>query len=257
MSAQIVTFYSYTDDVDRSARLINTAWALASCGKRVLLIDANFRAPSLHRFLRPFLTDANLTATEGLLDLLTAYMVECLTPRNEAAVPGWHKKYADLAPYTVGLDWSFPGEGVLDLVPAGRQDDQYAFEVAAFNWKRFYAAFGGGAFLESLKEQVRDEYDYILVDSPAGTIDPASTFTVQIPDRLVVCIADGNVQGSAAVMHSVREQWERPDGVARSILPLYVTSVRSPAFPDEVRVLISTLTGGALEPTLSIVLTAS
>jgi hypothetical protein len=63
-------------------------------------------------------------------------------------------------------------------------------------------------FLESVKEQLRSEYEYILIDSRTGVSDSAGICTIQMPDVLVIGFAMNrqNIEGAAAVAESVREQ---------------------------------------------------
>ena len=67
----IITFYSYKGGTGRSMAVANIAWILASNGKRVLTVDWDLEAPGLHRYFAPFLSDKDLTGSEGLIDLLT------------------------------------------------------------------------------------------------------------------------------------------------------------------------------------------
>jgi hypothetical protein len=82
------------------------------------------------------------------------------------------------------LNWSFPDGGLLDLMPAGRFDKHYARRVTAFDWERFYADSGGAEIIEKFRRDLRDAYDYILVDSRTGINDSAGICTVQMPDKV-------------------------------------------------------------------------
>ena len=78
----------------------------------------------------------------------------------------------------------------------------------SFNWQFFYDRLGGGALLEIAKERMRDEYEYILIDSRTGVSDTSGICTVQMPDALVICFTLNNqsVEGAAAVAQSVLDQ---------------------------------------------------
>src|SRR3954451_11160575 len=71
---RIVTFYSYKGGTGRSMALANVAWVLAANRKRVLVVDWDLEAPGLHRYFRPFLIDRELSASDGLIDMLSAYV---------------------------------------------------------------------------------------------------------------------------------------------------------------------------------------
>jgi len=204
MGGRIVTFYSYKGGVGRTATLANAAWVLASSGFRVCMIDWDLEAPGLHRYFYPFLLDRELTSTDGLIDFLIDYLNQAMTPSVEDRPDPWYRPYADLSTYAVPVDWDFPGAGRLDLVVAGRQAPTYAAKVNSFEWHTFYQRFGGGAFIDEVKRQLRKEYDFILVDSRTGVSDTAGICTAQLPDQLVACfmLNAQSIKGTAAVAES-------------------------------------------------------
>jgi Mrp family chromosome partitioning ATPase len=65
---RIVTFYSYKGGTGRSMAMANVSWLLALSGFKVLMIDWDLEAPGLHRYFRPFLEDADLAESDGLID---------------------------------------------------------------------------------------------------------------------------------------------------------------------------------------------
>ncbi|HKQ74049.1 MAG TPA: tetratricopeptide repeat protein [Blastocatellia bacterium] len=207
----IITFYSYKGGTGRSMAVANVAWILASGGKRVLTVDWDLEAPGLHRYYAPFLGDKDLTGSDGLIDLLIEFRDATATGHADDDVAGddkWHDSYADIAAYVVSLDWEFPRGGTLDLLPAGRQGASYSARVNSFDWEEFYERRGGGVFLEAVKEKMRADYDYVLIDSRTGVSDTSGICTVQMPDAVVVCFTLNNqgIKGSAAVAHSIYEQ---------------------------------------------------
>src|SRR5450755_267961 len=187
--------------------LANIAWILACNGKRVLTIDWDIEAPGLHRYFRPFLIDAELGSSEGLVDLIDRYATAAIAPVADGERPAkdWYLAYADFSDHVLGLDFRhFPPGGKIDLLPAGRQTDNYAVKVSSFNWQNFYDRLGGGAFLEAVKDRARAAYDYVLIDSRTGVSDTAGICTAQLPDSLVVCFTYNNqsIKGAAAVARS-------------------------------------------------------
>ena len=200
----IVTFYSYKGGTGRSLALANVAWILASSGKRVLVIDWDLEAPGLHWYFHPFLVDAGLSSTPGLVDFIWELASAPLTQSPS----DWMEKVADVSDRTIGIDWDFPNGGELDLLPAGRQTPTYAERVNAFDWKNFYGRLGGSQLIEALRAHLKREYDYILIDSRTGVSDTSGICTIQLPDKLVACFTLNNqsMQGALAVLRSVREQ---------------------------------------------------
>jgi cellulose biosynthesis protein BcsQ len=218
---KIVTFYSYKGGTGRSMALANVGWILASQGKKVLAIDWDLEAPGLHRYFHPFLEDKELTESQGLID----YVVEFAEAARQAhrtkpksvdgsiAAQSWQDRYRSLLRYTYSLDWEF-GEGTLDFVPAGQQGPSYALRVNGFDWREFYEKLGGGVLLEGLKERLRADYDYVLIDSRTGISDTSGICTVQMPDELVICFTlnQQSMKGAAAVAESADLQRRLPNG---------------------------------------------
>lgn len=134
----------------------------------------------------------------------------------------WYLPLAKLNGFTVPLTYSFASEGILDLLPAGRQGSNYAARVNSFNWSGFYDRLGGGVFLEAVKNNMRENYDYVLIDSRTGVSDTAGICTVQMPDILVVCFTFNiqSIEGAAAVAASIREQRRASSGRPVRIFPV-------------------------------------
>lgn len=83
-NGRIVTFYSYKGGTGRTMALANTAWILAANGFRVLTVDWDLEAPGLAKFFRPFLDQAALAGTTGMMDLITEYREEALREVDHA-----------------------------------------------------------------------------------------------------------------------------------------------------------------------------
>jgi len=198
MAGQIITFYSYKGGTGRTMAISNVAWILASNGYRVLLIDWDLESPGLHRYLRPFLADPELTRTPGLIDFLT-----------DAARSGGASA-PTLQDYTVGVNESFGRGGSMAFVPAGLQDQRYPQRVNSFDWAEFYERLRGAELLENLRRTLKANYDYVLIDSRSGVCDTSGICTVQLPDLLVVLFTLNrqSVVGSAAVAASIQAMRE-------------------------------------------------
>ncbi len=203
---QIVTFYSYKGGTGRTMAMANVGWILASAGHRVLMVDWDLEAPGLHRYLHPFLHDKELVSTAGVMDIVMDFAVQATTPASTDAErdPDWYLPLADVLRHAISINWQF-GKGQLDILPAGQQSPAYAARVNSFNWDNFYERLGGGTFLEALRESMRREYDYVLIDSRTGVSDTSGICTVQMPDQIVVCFTLNrqSIEGAAAVTRSV------------------------------------------------------
>ncbi|MDX3517392.1 FxSxx-COOH system tetratricopeptide repeat protein [Streptomyces scabiei] len=224
-TGRIVTFYSYKGGTGRTMALVNVGWIMASNGLRVLLVDWDLEAPGLHRYLRPFLVDPELRDTDGLINMVQAYVGRVMgagetatrsssasgsgpTPMTEAEL----RDCARTGPYVTGLDPGLPAGARLDFLPAGRQSVSYSAAVTSFNWHAFYERMGGGFFLQVLREELKAAYDYVLIDSRTGVSDISGICTVLMPDVLVDGFALNlqSISGGVDVATSVADSAQRP-----------------------------------------------
>jgi len=185
----VITFYSYKGGVGRTFLLGNVAAQLAKWGYRVLCIDWDLEAPGLENYFK------NLPKSEagesGLLHLLTDHESN-LDWRN--CVTRLNLKVGD-AP-----------ERSLDLIKSGEDLPGYEALLHETNWDYLYRKEKLGSFLEQLREDWKNEYDFVLIDSRTGITDIGGICTVQLPDVLVCFVAanEQNFHGTQAVIERVR-----------------------------------------------------
>jgi cellulose biosynthesis protein BcsQ/tetratricopeptide (TPR) repeat protein len=208
MTGRIVTFYSYKGGTGRTMALANVAWILAANGKRVLAVDWDLESPGLHRYFHPFLTDKKLRSSRGVIDLIRDFAVAAVDPHVNFEDEQWYRRYADVEREAVSLSWRFPDFGVIDLLPAGQQDPSYSSAVSTFDWPAFYERLNGGIFLQALRDNMRERYDYVLIDSRTGLSDTAGICTVHLPDVVVDCftLSEQSIDGAASVADSIANQ---------------------------------------------------
>ncbi|TDP94986.1 CATRA system-associated protein [Labedaea rhizosphaerae] len=175
MTGTIITFYSYKGGVGRSFTLANVAVLLARWGYRVLAIDWDLEAPGLHHYFAPLLPEA---PKGGVVDLADEFLANMTEPRDHAV--------------RLTLD-----DGVVDLLAAGRQDEEYTSRVQRIDWARLYDQ-GFAEFLERCRELWTERYDFVLIDSRTGISDIGGICTAHLPDRLVVLFTanDQSVDGA-------------------------------------------------------------
>lgn len=199
-----VTFYSYKGGVGRTMGLMNTAVRLSKKGKRVFIIDFDLEAPGIDPFLAP--EDRN---RQGLLEYVSDYAAS-------GAVP-------DIKSYVVELPDVSPDCPPIQILPAGKKDQQYQSLLANLNWKQFYAEQRGFLFVENLKGAIESIYspDYLLVDSRTGLTDISGICTVQLPDLVVMLFAlnNQNLEGTGRILKAVRQ-----NKMSREIKTLLVAS---------------------------------
>jgi cellulose biosynthesis protein BcsQ len=179
MSGKVVTFYSYKGGVGRSFALANVAALLARWNFRVLCIDWDIEAPGLDHYF-----DIVREDRPGLVDMLAA----------------WSPNQSDLAWSDYVRDAYLPDGLSIGLLPAGRQDTGYSPRAQSLDWKAMYEQGLGDAF-ETMIGEMRENYDFILIDSRTGITDFGGIVTAQLPDILLFMFtANGqSLEGCARV----------------------------------------------------------
>jgi CO dehydrogenase nickel-insertion accessory protein CooC1 len=200
---QIITFYSYKGGTGRTMALANVAWILASNGKRVLAVDWDLESPGLHKFFHPFLDESTVSATPGVIEIINDYASAAVDPGPRG--DDWHLEFAQVERHAVSLEWAFPEGGKLDFLSAGRQNRDYSAAVCSLDWDNFYDRLGGGRFFRAMREDMKQKYDYVLIDSRTGLSDVADICTIELPDVLTVCftLSDQSIEGAADVARQI------------------------------------------------------
>jgi hypothetical protein len=204
---KVITFYSYKGGVGRTMTLANVAWIIASSGKRVLVIDWDLESPGLHKFFHPFLDESIVTATPGVIEIINDYATASLDPAPRPE--DWYLEYARVDRHAVSLEWPFPDGGKLDFLSAGRQNRDYSAAVCSLDWDNFYERLGGGRFFRAMREDMKRNYDYVLIDSRTGLSDVADICTIELPDVLAVCftLSDQSIEGAANVARQISSRY--------------------------------------------------
>ena len=210
---EIVTFYSFKGGVGRTMMLANVAWLFAASGRRVLAIDWDLEAPGLHRYFLPFLSDPDLRATRGLIDLFGDYVTYLQTEAAERPdAIDQPLALADPGRVAVPVSFPFAANGCLHFVGAGMQDSEYGRRVHRFDWQTFYAHFNGSDFVDAMAVRMRKEYDLILIDSRTGVADTSGICTLQLPDQVALLFTYNrqSVEGTSAAAALIEESQRSP-----------------------------------------------
>lgn len=209
----IVTFYSFKGGVGRSMALSNVAVLLAQSGCSVLIVDWDLEAPGLHRYFDGRTRDA--PAGGGLLNLLLAGSA---SRSGDAEAHEWRR-------FVSAID--LPGANRLDILTAGPTDDaRYLGQLQDFDWETFFGEREGGQFIESLRNEWRLTYDFVLIDSRTGFTDAGGVCTIQLPDVLVTLFT-ANHQSLEGVTDVVRLAQEGRRTLAYERMPLTVLPLLS------------------------------
>lgn len=208
---EIITFYSFKGGTGRSMALANVAWILASNGHRVLVLDWDLESPGLVRYFHPFLVDQSLQTSRGVIDLVWDFSTAAMDLGHDDD-PGWVADQAEIERYAVSLNWDFAGDGTVDFVPAGRQSGVYAGRVSSIDWGTLHERQGSGEFFAQLRENMRRNYDYVLIDSRTGLSDTAGICTLALPDTVVNCFTMNgqSIEGAVETSTVIRRRASRP-----------------------------------------------
>ncbi|MFI1866017.1 FxSxx-COOH system tetratricopeptide repeat protein [Streptomyces jumonjinensis] len=228
----IITFYSYKGGTGRTMALANTAWILASAGRRVLVVDWDLDAPGLDRFLHPFLDRDRLATTPGVLDLVSRFNQSLLERMRVVETPydtswgaersaeddeaptadvddDWVAERARFNHCVIPVVWEFPRNGRLDFLPAGTKNKGYLSAFSQFDWKPFMEGPRATQFIEAVKREFVQNYDYVLIDSRTGLSDISDICTVNLPHTLVTCFTPSSqsIDGAAAVAERIEAMY--------------------------------------------------
>ena len=207
---RVITFYSYKGGTGRTMALANVAWILASNGHRVLVADWDLESPGLHRFYAPFL-DQSLHDAAGIIDMVREYEGLAARTKDEGERQAHITELTRIRRYAIPLrHWRFPEGGSLEFLSPGKQNTDYMATISSLDWENFYSVLSGGEFLDALRDEMKAQYDYALVDSRTGLSDVGSICTVHLPDVLVNCftLSTQGIEGSAQIAESIAERHE-------------------------------------------------
>jgi hypothetical protein len=211
----VVTFYSWKGGVGRTMALANVAVQLARMGNTVLVVDWDLEAPGLDRYFLNIesgdlgkieaLPPANPTGLMGLL--CEAFDRGDATSREQ----DWRNRVVGIEVPKAQSTPNVPKPPVpnrIDFLPSGYGSDDYASRLAAISWAIFFADSRGGEWLEELRDQWADSYDFILIDSRTGLTDSGGVCTIQMPHVLVLVFTanDQSVDGGLRVVEAAQRE---------------------------------------------------
>jgi cellulose biosynthesis protein BcsQ len=189
----IYTFYSFKGGVGRTMALANVAALLAKWGHSVLVVDWDLEAPGLERFLEGQRADIRRVraTTPGIVDLVQART-------NGASLP-WRSCLIDVK---VGGNG-----GRLSLLSAGRSGEDYPARLQSLDFPELFDKHGLGAYIEELRNEWIEEFDFVLIDSRTGVTDIGGICTVHLADVLVLLFTanDSSSEGALEIVERARK----------------------------------------------------
>lgn len=191
--SRIVTFYSYKGGVGRTFALANIGVLLAKRGKRVLLMDWDLEAPGLHRYF----SGQDWAPERGVIQLLHE------AAANPAADWRGHLHEVEVS------DVNAPGVAHrLSVMTSGVAAEDYTNRVRGFSWPDFFERRGGGPLLERWREEWKQAFDFVLIDSRTGITDAGGVCTILLPDFMVLVFTanEQSLEGALAIASSAQAQ---------------------------------------------------
>lgn len=193
----VYTFYSYKGGVGRSMALANVAALLARWEQRVLVLDWDLEAPGLEKYFeRPTSrVMGRREDTPGILDLITQQAAGRDVP--------WRKCILEIAPWRDKVR--------LDMISAGQRTPAYAETVQKLDWGELFDAHDLGGYLEDLRQEWREAYDFVLIDSRTGLNDIGGICTTLLPDVVVLLFTTNqqSLEGVKDVIERARQAQSR------------------------------------------------
>ena len=171
-SGLVVTFYSYKGGVGRSFALANIGALLSMWGYKVLCVDWDLESPGLSHYFKPYLLK------ERSLEVGESQQPEGILELVELVKGGESPDWRGFVKILTGLK----SKGSLSFMRAGSQNDSYVTRLQSLDWRELYEKHGFGDYIEKVREEWKDEYDFILVDSRTGVTDIGGITTIQLPE---------------------------------------------------------------------------
>lgn len=172
---QIITFYSYKGGVGRSMALANVAALLSQWGYKTLMIDWDLEAPGLESFFKNYADLEAAPERRGIVDLLSS------SPDSDGTDFKKEIWQSLIVSFRLGKS-----QQPLHLITAGKRDDNYFRKVRDFDVSEFYLQKEGGYLIEKLRNDWKQTYDFVLIDSRTGVTDIGGICTIQLPDVLAL-----------------------------------------------------------------------
>ncbi len=210
----VITFYSYKGGVGRTMALANMAVLLSEWDYKVLVVDWDLEAPGLEYFYQDYIDLEYVESKEGVVDLLLN--ASGFSNEKEERVH-WKEHLIEIKlPY---------GRQPLHFLTAGKRGENYFDNVRSLDLKEFYKK-NGGVYIERLRREWKEEYDYVLIDSRTGVTDLGGVCTLQLPDILILLFTatDQNLKGILDIAPKSRN--------ARKKLPFDRLSLRTVPIPS-------------------------
>ncbi|WP_085620705.1 tyrosine-protein kinase family protein [Thalassospira alkalitolerans] len=212
----VVTFYSFKGGVGRTQALVECGSHLSLAGKKVLVVDFDLEAPSLHHIF-------GSPACNGIVEFISQFVSTREVPIIQEFIQLCEIKN------NISGEKSF-----ISVMSAGCLSEDYGRRLEYINWRDLYQKHQGFMLVEDMRAQWRElKYDYVLVDSRTGHTDVGGICTRQLPDTLVAMAFPNyqNLDGLAGVVRDAQLEHARYERSAPPDVKLVLS--RIPDCDDE------------------------
>lgn len=167
---QVISFYSYKGGVGRTIALIQTAYNLARAGKRVLLLDLDIEAPSLHNIFAENVNDELTGVKYGIIE----YLYRAVVQKDK------NQRISDIF-CSLQLEGA---AGEMMLIPALKtMDKDYIYQIGRLQTQQIQEQ----NVFEKIFEYARDELDIdiIMIDTRAGFNQWGSLSLLSLSNQII------------------------------------------------------------------------
>lgn len=207
---RVVTFYSFKGGVGRSMALASISLLLSALclnrpggrpkGPRILVIDFDLEAPGLELYLLATCKKPSISQIQsrpGLVDLLKGL--------QDGKQLDWRPCITEIRIDDHAID--FLGSGKKNATRDFEGEADYIKSLQSLSWEKLFSEGDLGRYLEGLRDQWTQTYDYILVDSRTGASDTGDICTILLPDVLVALFVMNkqNIEGVSRIAKRARE----------------------------------------------------
>lgn len=179
----VVSFYSYKGGVGRTIAMIQTAYNLVKAGKKVLLLDLDIEAPSLHNIFSDIVNDEFAGVQYGVIEYLYHRIVQ---GKKDIHIDG--NMYCTIPVENV--------DGLMYLMPAlKKMDKKYVYQIGRLQTEKIQDKNVFHDIFDEIRKNL--EIDYILIDTRAGFNQWGSLSLLTLSNQVIFLAYpnDENVEG--------------------------------------------------------------
>lgn len=179
----VVSFYSYKGGVGRTIAMIQTAYNLVKAGKKVLLLDLDIEAPSLHNIFSDIVNDEFAGVQYGVIEYLYQRIVQ-----GKKDIHIDDNMYCTIPVENV--------DGLMYLMPAlKKMDKKYVYQIGRLQTEKIQDKNVFHDIFDEIRKNL--EIDYILIDTRAGFNQWGSLSLLTLSNQVIFLAYpnDENVEG--------------------------------------------------------------